>query len=94
MERAAAVLGDVPGSVPAMRCAPPPSIEPVMVVSPSPLMVRVLMMVCTSPPMVSDFPLATVQVCGAPMVTGALIVTLSLAVMPPAVTVSEPPLSR
>ena len=83
----------LPARVPAALSAPPPSSEPSMTVLPGPLTVKPLMMVCTSPPMVSHFPLATVQVCGAPIVTGALIVTSSLAVMPPAVTVSAPPLT-
>ena len=39
--------------------------------------------------MVRVFPLATVQVCWPPILTGELMVTLSLAVMPPTVIVNE-----
>ena len=49
------------------------------------------MTVWTLPLMVKVWPAAVVQVCGAPTVTGALMVNELLAVMPPAVTVSEPP---
>ena len=52
------------------------------------------MIVWTLPLMVKVWPAAMVHVCGAPTVTGALMVNELLAVMPPAVTVNEPPESE
>ena len=71
--------------------APPLPMTPLITVAPEPATVSVLMIVFTLPLTVSVLPAAVVQVCGAPIVIGELIVTLSLALMPPAVTVSEPP---
>ncbi len=87
-------LTKLPAAVPSLLMTPPPSITPPTYVLPAPSMVSVLMIVCTSPLMVNVLPAAVVQVCGAPTVTGALMVNELLAVMPPAVTVSEPPESE
>ncbi len=61
-----------------------------MIVLPAPAMVRSLIMVCSAAVTFSVMPLAVVHVCGAPTVTGTLMVALWLAWMPPAVTVSAP----
>ncbi len=85
------VLIRLPGAAPpAVLITPPPSIGPPMIVLPAPAMVRSLMMVWSAPVTFKVMPLAVVHVCGVPTVTGTLIVTLWLAWMPPAVTVSAP----
>ena len=50
-----------PGASPIELSTPPPSMEPVMVVSPLLLRVSGLIIVCRLPPITSDFPLSIVQ---------------------------------
>ena len=64
---------------------------PLMTVLPPPATTRGLMLRSTDPPTVSCLPAATVHVCGAPIVSGELIETDSLATMPLLVRISEPP---
>ena len=81
----------LPAAAPSRLATPPPSTLPLIDTVPAALRVKSLITVCTDH-RVKFWPAATVHVCGAPTKTGELIVTLWLAVMPPAVTVRAPPL--
>ena len=81
-----------PAGAPSRLAAPPASTFPVIVVVPAPLSVKSLMTVWM-PHTVKFLPGATVHDWGAPTVSWVLSVALSLAVIPPAVTVSAPPLN-
>ncbi len=65
---------------------------PLMTVLPLPATTSGLTLRSTDPPTVSCLPAATVHVCGAPTVSGELIVSDSLATIPLLVRISEPPM--